>query len=211
LRVGEQNVCLINRGAPPAVVLGISAKTQELINIEQAKNQNIPLIKRFSGGGTVYIDENTLFVTFIWEKKSLEIPFFPHAMMEWSEKLYRPLFGEASFALQENDYVIGEKKVGGNAQYIQKERFLHHTSFLWEFDPNRMNVLKVPPKQPKYRQKRSHKDFLMGISSYFRDPEAFFEALMNRLSQLFTMETLSYEKALELTYLPHRKSTEKLE
>jgi lipoate-protein ligase A len=37
-------------------------------------------------------------------------------------------------------------KVGGNAQTITKGRWVHHTSFLWQFDPSRMGYLKVRRK-----------------------------------------------------------------
>eukprot|EP00968_Pinguiococcus_pyrenoidosus_P003776 scaffold251_cov230-Pinguiococcus_pyrenoidosus.AAC.7 len=34
--------------------------------------------------------------------------------------------------LVENDYVVGDRKFGGNAQSITSGRWLHHTSFLFE-------------------------------------------------------------------------------
>lgn len=72
------------------------------------------------------------------------------------------------FKLREHDYVFGDKKVqqsrrnnttyytlltrvisprltqfGGNAQSITKDRWVHHTSFLWDFDPANMDYLTV--------------------------------------------------------------------
>jgi hypothetical protein len=48
--------------------------------------------------------------------------------------------------------VYGERKFGGNAQAITSKRWLHHTSFLWDYDPLNMAVLTNPKKQPAYRQ-----------------------------------------------------------
>jgi hypothetical protein len=67
--------------------------------------------------------------------------------------------------LRENDYVVGERKVGGNAQSISKNRWLHHTSFLWEFRPEMMRYLKHPAKTPAYREGRQHLDFLAPLSA----------------------------------------------
>lgn len=49
------------------------------------------------------------------------------------------------------DYVLGDKKFGGNAQSIIKDRFLHHTSFLWDYQDFRMAYLKLPQRAPTYR------------------------------------------------------------
>lgn len=47
--------------------------------------------------------------------------------------------------------MFGERKFGGNAQAITKGRWLHHTSFLWDFRDERMRLLKHPGKAPEYR------------------------------------------------------------
>jgi lipoate-protein ligase A len=74
---------------------------------------------------------------------------------------------QPGFELRENDYVFGSLKFGGNAQSkvfgacadmrsmaqrryswaaypgIVKDRWLHHTSFLWDFHERNMTYLKV--------------------------------------------------------------------
>jgi lipoate-protein ligase A len=45
-------------------------------------------------------------------------------------------------------------KFGGNAQAITKQRFLHHTSLLWDYHDSRMKLLKHPAKIPDYRAVR---------------------------------------------------------
>ena len=50
------------------------------------------------------------------------------------------------------DYVFNERKFGGNAQSITGRRWLHHTSFLWDFQQQAMALLKHPPRAPKYRE-----------------------------------------------------------
>lgn len=58
------------------------------------------------------------------------------------------------------DYVFDDVKFGGNAQAITKGRFVHHTSFLWDFSPDRMALLKHPAKAPEYRRGRDHTAFI---------------------------------------------------
>lgn len=53
------------------------------------------------------------------------------------------------------DYALGNLKFGGNAQAITKNRWLHHSSLLWDFDEARMaRILQNPKKAPEYRQVR---------------------------------------------------------
>ncbi len=164
LRQDTRNFCIINEGSPTAIVMGISGKTEELIDVPKARSLNVPIIKRFSGGGTVIVDEETLFITFICQKSSHSFPAYPEPILKWSASLYAEAFPFIS--LQENDYVIGIKKCGGNAQYIKKDRWLHHTSFLWNFKPSHMELLLHPKKTPLYRKERSHTDFLTPLSCH---------------------------------------------
>lgn len=72
-----------------------------------------------------------------------------------------------SFSLRENDYVLGERKVGGNAQSIVNGAWLHHTSFLWDYDQENMAYLTIPQKKPEYRGDRNHDDFLVKLKSAY--------------------------------------------
>lgn len=203
LRADEGNWCLINTNAPPSIVMGISGKVERLLNIDLIKKDNIPVIKRFSGGGTVYVDEKTVFVTFICNSQTLDVTPFPHAIMQWSEMVYKPLF--PNFSLRENDYVFGDLKFGGNAQYIKKQRWLHHTSFLWDFDPEKMNYLKLPEKRPQYRQDRPHNSFLTTLKQHFPSKHELIDQLKKTLSEKF--QIVEKTKPEEVLLLPHRKST----
>lgn len=49
------------------------------------------------------------------------------------------------------DYAFGSRKFGGNAQSITKNRWVHHTSFLWDYDVSNMDYLKLPMRAPEYR------------------------------------------------------------
>jgi lipoate-protein ligase A len=185
LRDHAEDFCLINHGSSAAIVLGISGKKEELVHIEKATSYNIPLVKRFSGGGTVVVDHNTLFVTFIFSKNTHSFSAYPEPIMRWSEDFYRPVFAHADFRLKENDYVLGDKKFGGNAQYVKKDRWLHHTSFLWDYNPKFMDCLLHPKKTPFYRSGRTHHEFVCKLSDYYVDLQTVITAIKERLQTLY--------------------------
>jgi lipoate-protein ligase A len=188
--------------------MGISGKPEELIHIPSVRQDKIPVIKRFSGGGTVIVDENTLFISFILSKDTLNIHPFPEPILQWSTKLYKDAWQIPNFHLRENDYCIGLQKCGGNAQYIKKERWLHHTSFLWDYQGANMNCLLMPAKKPTYRQDRTHIEFLTRLKNYVCSPNTLIEGLKRSIvKQLYISEfDLSSWEAK-----PHRQSTSLLD
>lgn len=207
LRVDSENWCIINHGSPKSVVMGISAKPEKLLEKVIVKKMNIPVIKRFSGGGTVVVDPDTVFVTFICNESSLNIASYPEPVMRWSDSFYRRVFSGTEFSLRENDYVFGNRKFGGNAQYMRKGRWLHHTSFLWDFDNASMACLKIPEKMPEYRQKRTHEGFLCKLKDHFPKKDLLRGRIQKELLSVFDIKEYSYEDIRDISNQPHRKAT----
>lgn len=173
LREERDEYCLINTGSPPAIVMGISGKEPLFVH----PHNHLPVLRRFSGGGTVVIDENTLFVTFICNKDSHPFPAYPEPILRWAESRFAPL--TPGLKLRENDFVIEERKCGGNALYIKKDRWLIHTSFLWDYDPKKMELLKYPPKTPAYRQGRSHEEFICRLCDHLPRQDQWIEKFIS--------------------------------
>lgn len=184
--------------------MGISGQPEALLNCDSVKRDKIPVIKRFSGGGTVIVDENTLFITFIMAKDHFPVHAFPEPILRWSADLYANAWQIPNFTLRENDYCIGEKKCGGNAQYIKKDRWLHHTSFLWDYNQKNMGHLLLPAKRPKYRQDRPHEDFLTRLKEHAPSTDALVDRLVKQL-YISEFDLNSWEKG------PHRQSTHLIE
>ncbi len=205
LRASTDNWCVLNTGSPPAIVMGISGKPAELLDQTRIHQDNVPVIKRFSGGGTVYIDPHTVFATLICNSNAVDIPLQPGPLLKWSETFYAPVF--SGFSLRENDYVLGDKKFGGNAQYIQKNRWLLHTSFLWDYTPEKMHYLLLPSKRPAYRQDRSHSDFLCPLHPFFPSKDDLISQLANNAQNKLGAQLVDVQAAFEHLHLPHRSST----
>ncbi|ETN21997.1 hypothetical protein PPTG_02058 [Phytophthora nicotianae INRA-310] len=227
----------------PMIVMGISGKPEQLLHQDAVKRcvaiialiavirvrltaclpirDGIPVLKRFSGGGTVIVDHNTVFTTFICKHEDFpQVKPFPREIMAWSQDFYLPFFSricnkDLKFSLREDDYVFNDRKFGGNAQSLSKGRWLHHTSFLWDFDPKNMEYLTNPARQPKYRQQRSHLEFLCPLKDVLKkecaNRERFESELHAELAHNFEIEDVKLEDVKPILEREHRKSTHFLE
>ena len=181
--------------APPTLVLGVSGALDELVHRGAAAAAGALAIRRFTGGGTVVTDGGTLFASVIANRRDCAgAPLFPREVMRWSTGLYGPALDAltdaarggsgARFALSEHDYCLGDRKVGGNAQAVSRERWVHHTSFLWDAAPENLALLKLPAKRPEYRRDRPHDAFVTRLREHAPPgaaPGAFFAAVEARL------------------------------
>ena len=71
--------------AAEAVVLGISGRPEQMLHVEAAQRSGIPVIKRFTGGGTVVVDSDTLFASFIVAEGALpHVKPYPEPMLAWT-------------------------------------------------------------------------------------------------------------------------------
>ncbi|KAG2578921.1 lipoate-protein ligase LplJ-like isoform X2 [Panicum virgatum] len=199
LRCTEDNWCVINDGtAPPTIVMGVSGRVSELVEIEPVLRDRVPVVRRFSGGGTVIVDQGTVFVTFICNRSAVEgLQPFPRDIMSWSGQLYGKVFDRfGEFHLRENDYAFSHRKFGGNAQSITKNRWVHHTSFLWDYDVKNMDYLKIPKRAPEYRLARNHTDFLCRMKEYLPSRSVFTDGVITALGEHFSVQPTDLETAL---------------
>ncbi|KAH6801518.1 Biotin/lipoate A/B protein ligase family [Perilla frutescens var. hirtella] len=195
LRTSSDNWCIINDGTTrPTIVMGISGKPKELLDTDAVLRDEIPVIRRFSGGGTVIVDQGTIFVTFICNKDAIPgLQSYPQPIMSWSSLIYKNIFqGIGDFSLRENDYVLGNRKFGGNAQSITKTRWVHHTSFLWDYEVSNMGYLKMPDRAPEYRQARSHLEFICRMKDYISRSK-FIDRTMNAVGTSFVLRSREVE------------------
>lgn len=205
LRVGKGNWCLMNHGSPSAIVLGLSSKLEECVCEERVKRDPIPIFRRFSGGGTVVVDEETVFFTLILEKASCSFDHSVEGLVRWTGGIFSPVFAPHGFSVRENDYVVGGKKVGGNAQSFTKDKVLHHTSFLWSWDSRMMQYLQHPRVSPKYRDNRPHEDFCGKICEYFPSKNNFLQKIEETLDLFFVLKKSSLSHARESMAFPYKR------
>ena len=198
LRNTKDNWFIFNYGTTvPTIVLGLSGKVIELVNIERVREDKIPMVRRYTGGGTVIVDKNTVFSTLIMNSSDAKTQPYPREIMNRSDKhIYQRVFSDLikekgiQFALREHDYVLNDVKCGGNAQTITKDRWVHHTSFLWDYSLNNMNYLALPKKRPQYRGDRNHNDFLTKLNKFIDNIDTFHLQIVTALSDEYEVKTV---------------------
>jgi lipoate---protein ligase len=207
LRADSGNWCIVNSGAPRAIVMGISGVKDKLINPIKMLEGPVPVIRRFSGGGTVFIDPHTIFTTWICNAAEMQVACCPQKIHSRIAGFYQEVFPHLGVEFRENDYIIGERKWGGNAQYLCKGRWLHHSSMLWDYDSKNMDYLLMPSKVPNYRGMRSHDDFLCRLRQYFPDLVNVKEAIIYQLRKQFEVKEAAWDDVTHILMRPHRKAT----
>ncbi|NLC51676.1 MAG: lipoate--protein ligase [Firmicutes bacterium] len=134
----EEDYVLLWRNAP-AVIIGKFQNTIEEINQEFVKENGIKVVRRMSGGGAVYHDLGNLNYTFIVRRipdNFLDFKQFTASVLKTLKML-----GVAAEFNSRNDLTIEGKKFSGNAQYVTKNRLLHHGTLL--FDSKLDNIQKA--------------------------------------------------------------------
>jgi len=128
------------------VCIGFHRDLKQEVNVEFCSQNNIPIVRRETGGGMVYIDEDQLFTQWIFEPKHL-----PVKTDSRFELFIKPLvdtykfFGiNARFHPPNDVHVRGKKIVGTGAASIGNAEVVTG-NFLFDFDCEMMaKVLKVP-------------------------------------------------------------------
>jgi len=109
----------------PCVVIGRNQNPWKEVNLAAVRRTGIPLIRRRSGGGTVYHDlGNTNF--------SIHLPrssFDRHATARVILRAVRSL-GIDAHVNDRNDIYVGKDKVSGSAYKIVNQRAYHHGTML---------------------------------------------------------------------------------
>ncbi|XP_043690467.1 uncharacterized protein LOC122641327 isoform X2 [Telopea speciosissima] len=175
--------------------MGVSGKLSELLELKLVLQDKVPVVRRFTGGGTVVVDPGTIFVTFICNKDAVpNVELYPRPIMSWSGLIYEDVFrGIADFHLCENDYVFGNYKFSGNAQSISRRRWIYHTSFLWDYKDRNMACLKVPRRAPEYRSARSHVEFVCRMKDYLSTSD-FIDRTVKAVKTHFSLTSIQLEE-----------------
>ncbi|MEG2139419.1 MAG: lipoate--protein ligase [Bilophila sp.] len=135
----------------PTLVVGRFQNTRQEINAAFVRENNIAVVRRMTGGGTVYHDEGTLNYTFIHHLGATgTLPSFSEAGKPIAMALQQ--LGLPVTFSGRNDLLLNGRKVAGVAHCQQGQRFLHHGCILVSTDLDRLELaLHVDPE--KYRSK----------------------------------------------------------
>lgn len=128
----------------PSVIIGKHQNALAEINIPWIRQHEIPVIRRMSGGGTVWHDRGNLNFSFILNGQEGKLVNFRQYAGPVVEYL-RGLGIGAEFG-ERNEILAGGLKISGNAEHIHRNRVLHHGTLLYSSDLSMLqNALDTDP------------------------------------------------------------------
>ncbi len=151
-----------------AVVVGVAQKPEAVADLDACRADGIPVLKRFSGGGAVFIGRGCVVYSAI-------VRLGGAVMRHDVEGAYRHVLGPviAGFAAAgvpiefqpPSDLASAGRKIAGNAQAQRRGAVLVHGSFLVNADLDRIaRYLPEPAVAPEYRAGRRHAAFLRNLA-----------------------------------------------
>ncbi|MDI9486474.1 MAG: lipoate--protein ligase [Bacillota bacterium] len=177
----------------PCLLIGRNQNVYQEINMDFVKEQKIDVVRRITGGGTVYNDWGNFNFTFISKNKDDFSDFkkFTIPILSALNKL-----GANARFEGRNDLVIDGKKISGNAQCKLKGKLLHHGTLL--FDVNLENLARsLNPSFLKLESKAvaSVKSRVTNIIDYLDRPltiDGFRKKIVDEIKSIFP-EAIIYD------------------
>ncbi len=163
----DNTVFLIWR-TTPTVMVGKFQNTYREINSRYVKENNIDVVRRMSGGGTIFTDLGGWQFSFIAPAKTESISF-----KEYTEPIIEVLksLGIEAYFDGRNDIMVDGSKISGNAQYMKNGFRVHHGSLLYSTDLDMLERSTLS-NEKKLRSKgvKSVREYVGNISDYFTQP-----------------------------------------
>ena len=146
----EQELFLLWRNRP-AVIVGCYQNISQEVNLRQLKEKGIPVVRRSSGGGTVYHDLGNVNYSLMKKRnKILEYDDFLIPVIEALRKL-----GIMAEKDRCSDIVIGGRKISGSAQKATGDRVLHHGTLLYNAELSLLDEITTKNKSAHIQSKAS--------------------------------------------------------
>ena len=158
----------------PTVVCGKYQNTLEEINLPYVRAHNVDVVRRLSGGGTIYTDEGGLMYTFITYGGGEEIHFRDY--MAPVVDALSALGVNAAFSGR-NDILVDGRKVSGTAQYKLGDTTVHHGTLMFAVNIEHMLLAtQVDAEKIASKSIKSVRERVTNISEHLpvpMDKEAF--------------------------------------
>ncbi|MCY3023086.1 MAG: biotin/lipoate A/B protein ligase family protein [Planctomycetota bacterium] len=166
------NTWRVWQAAAPAVVLGTGQEAAKEVDLNAARAEQVPVLRRHSGGGAVLIGPGVVSYSAFYLLKDL--PGSETIRGAMSAALRPVLQVLRTWGLQTceaglSDVAVaggdgGLRKIAGNAQARKKKSAVVHGTLLADPDWGRIaRLLRPPSSAPDYRAGRDHRAFLTSL------------------------------------------------
>jgi lipoate-protein ligase A len=166
-RSGE-SVLRVWQPASVFVVIGFANRIAREVSLEVCRGQDIPVLRRCSGGGAVVQAPGCLNYSLVLPADEAgpwgTIRSTNKHVMERHRQVFCTLLHREVQHRGDTDLALDERKFSGNAQRRRKRSLLFHGTFLLDLDFVLVEeLLPAPSKAPVYRGNRSHTRFLTNL------------------------------------------------
>jgi lipoate-protein ligase A len=158
---------------PPAamVVVGRGSCVDQEVDQRACHERQIPIVRRTSGGNAIVAGPGCLMYALIlsYQRRPAlrQLPDAHRFVLEKLAAALRRLRPDVTTA-GISDLAVGTQswqKISGNSARCRRHHLLYHGTVLYEMSLDLVDAaLKMPPRQPDYRQGRAHADFLVNLS-----------------------------------------------
>lgn len=132
----------------PSVIVGKYQNVLAEINLDFVEKNNIKVVRRFSGGGTVFHDPGNLNLTFIENNRNVNFDRFTKRIINLLSRIGIHAESDARRAIN-----IDGLKISGSAQCVHKDRVMFHATLLFSSDLSSLiTTLESDPKQLENKQ-----------------------------------------------------------
>ena len=165
----------------PTVVVGNFQNIHEEVDTAYAAKRGIDVVRRMSGGGTVYQDGGSIQYAFI-ERRDGDIDF-----ARYLAPICRVLnsLGIDAVPNGRNDITVDGKKVSGNSQYRVGGRTIHHGTLLFSVDIDEMErATRLPGYKATSKGIKSVRSRVANMADYteaVKTPEEFMKYLGEKM------------------------------
>ncbi|WP_404310543.1 lipoate--protein ligase family protein [Neorhodopirellula lusitana] len=151
----------------PTVVLGRSSKFQDEVNLPYCDSRSIEVLRRCTGGASVVGGPGCLMYSVVIAVPSdgglRKIDVAHDFVMQRVLAAVQDQLPHAK-RLGICDLTLGQRKFSGNSLRVARHHLLYHGTILLSADLEMLaRCLDFAPRQPEYRQGRSHHDFVTNI------------------------------------------------
>jgi lipoate-protein ligase A len=166
-RQGQESLLRMWQAERPFVVLGHSNKFTAEVRNSACAAAGVPVLRRISGGGAVVQGPGCLNYSLIINAEAENLGSVEESfqyVLRRHRRLIKKMRGVDVSIEGISDLATNGRKFSGNAQYRKRTYVLVHGTFLLNFELALIErCLWMPERQPEYRCRRAHSDFVINL------------------------------------------------